>query len=437
MSAWSSRTPSAVARPSFHDRRRRPSGRRRPLEHGRRRRPMRRRGSARHRGPGPGRRTRPSPGPHPPARRSPGRSRPPAPCRHGRAGAAATAAPAARPAPPRVARPRPPSGQPEPLGQLAVAREPGERIVRPSQLPPSDTPYAAENSAASGPSTSRTSAARPGERGALVPVGVRVLAGREAAVGRPQLAEQVVERACRRGQVPGVRRQRPGVQVHARQLGVVVEHLLEVRDEPRGVGCVAVEPAAELVADATGRHRVQAPPRNRKRSRVPRRRVPAEEGLDRHRLGELGRPSPAAVDGVEGSLDGRGGTGPATSAGRQAVHRGTARLPLRQRLDQPGARPQDLVPLLRPCEPDRVQDLPERRHAVARRVREVGAAVERAAVRRQEHAHRPAALPRQRLDRAHVDLVQVRALLAVHLDRDEVGVEQRGRAPRPRTTPAP
>ena len=47
------------------------------------------------------------------------------------------------------------------------------------------------------------------------------------------------------------------MQVHARELGVVVEHLLEVRHEPALVGGVSVEAAAELVADAAIRHLVE------------------------------------------------------------------------------------------------------------------------------------------------------------------------------------
>ena len=58
-------------------------------------------------------------------------------------------------------------------------------------------------------------------------------------------------------------------------------------------------------------------------------------------------------------------------------------------------------------------------------VREVRPAVERAALRRQEHRHRPAAAAGQRLHRAHVDLVEVGPLLAVDLDRDEAGVQER------------
>ena len=64
---------------------------------------------------------------------------------------------------------------------------------------------------------------------------------------------------------------------------------------------------------------------------------------------------------------------------------------------------------------------------LSRRRREVRAAPERLAVRRHEHRHRPPAVARERDDRVHVDPVDVRTLLAVDLDADEVLVHERGR----------
>ena len=58
--------------------------------------------------------------------------------------------------------------------------------------------------------------------------------------------------------------------------------------------------------------------------------------------------------------------------------------------------------------------------------REVGAAVERLQVRRQEHRHRPAALAGQQLHGGHVDLIEVGPFLAIDLDADEVLVEDAG-----------
>ena len=73
----------------------------------------------------------------------------------------------------------------------------------------------------------------------------------------------------------------------------------------------------------------------------------------------------------------------------------------------------------------RLQHLAEGGHAHPRLRREVGAAVERLAVGRQEHGHRPAAVPGSELDDGvHVDGVEVGPLLAVDLDVHEQPVHQ-------------
>ena len=56
---------------------------------------------------------------------------------------------------------------------------------------------------------------------------------------------------------------------------------------------------------------------------------------------------------------------------------------------------------------------------------EVGAAEEWLEGRGEEDAHRPAATAGQRLHRRHVDVVEVRALFAIDLDRHEIPVELR------------
>ena len=75
---------------------------------------------------------------------------------------------------------------------------------------------------------------------------------------------------------------------------------------------------------------------------------------------------------------------------------------------------------------DGLQDLIEARHAVSRPRRPVRAAEERLALGRQKNRHRPAAPPSHHLHRVHVNLIEVRPLLAVHLDTDEVFVQQPG-----------
>ncbi len=215
------------------------------------------------------------------------------------------------------------------------------------------------------------------------------------------------------------------MRVDAGELGVVVEHLLEVRDEPDRVGRVAVEAAAELVVDPAVGHRIETAPRDGERTRVPGRGRAPEEVLDRHRLGELGSASPPAVRGIEARLD--RGRRRVEECPRRRVAGRRAGLLLDERVDEPRAGREDLEWLVAPGSGDPGENLAERRHPVGRLRREVGPAVERLAVGREEEAHRPAALAGHRLDRGHVDLVQVRSLLAVDLHRDEVPVQVLGR----------
>ena len=75
---------------------------------------------------------------------------------------------------------------------------------------------------------------------------------------------------------------------------------------------------------------------------------------------------------------------------------------------------------------DRVEDPHEAGHARAVVGREVRAAEERTTVGVEEHRHRPAAAAGHRLDRLHVDGVDVGALLAVDLHVHEALVHDRG-----------
>ena len=62
--------------------------------------------------------------------------------------------------------------------------------------------------------------------------------------------------------------------------------------------------------------------------------------------------------------------------------------------------------------------------AVAIVGREVGSAVKRLAVGKQENSHRPAAAAGHDLHGVHVDLVEIGTLFAIHFDADEVVVHQ-------------
>ena len=99
-----------------------------------------------------------------------------------------------------------------------------------------------------------------------------------------------------------------------------------------------------------------------------------------------------------------------------------------QALAQALAARADLLAVLAPGLGDRLQHLRPGGHPVAGLGREVGAAVERQLLGREEHVQRPAAVAGHALHGLHVERVDVGALLAVDLHAHEALVHQRGRA---------
>jgi hypothetical protein len=207
------------------------------------------------------------------------------------------------------------------------------------------------------------------------------------------------------------------LRVDAQQLALVVEHLLEVRDQPVRVGAVAVKAPAELIVDAPASHAVQ---RENDLLERPRRcavdRLGQEDRLQVRGRRKLGRAPEAAVGAVRLLHE----------LPRQAAERlgSLGTLPLRrrtlaQRLEDPVGLTLDHVALLRPDLGHRLDHVAPARPTVRRSGREVGAAEERATVRGAEDVQRPSAGTREPHDRLHVDLVDVGPLLAVHLDADE------------------
>ena len=140
---------------------------------------------------------------------------------------------------------------------------------------------------------------RPDVEEALLALGVGVEGGREPALRGAQLAEQEVGRLARDALAERVAGLPPPAHVEAEQLGVVVEHLLEVRHHPAGVDGVAGEAAGELVVHAAPGHRVAGLvdhlPRLRRAGPG---RVPEQE-LQHHRRRELGGAAEPAVLRVE------------------------------------------------------------------------------------------------------------------------------------------
>jgi hypothetical protein len=256
----------------------------------------------------------------------------------------------------------------------------------------------------------------------LLSLAVGVEGGVEAARRIGHLAADPVERLLGHAPHLGVPRRLPQVHAEAREERVVVEHLLEVRDEPFRIHRVAVEAAAGLVVDPAARHVEEGVAGDLEREGSPGPAPVPEEEVEGHRLRELRRSLEAAVPGVVARRQ------PARGAlEERSVERAARPQRLLLRGVKPphlGRRPRDVAALRRPGIGDRRQHAPEGRHPVPVLRRVVGPAVEGLSLGREEHRHRPAAVPRHRLHGLHVDGVDVRPFLAVDLDVDEPLVHQ-------------
>src|SRR4029077_18684101 len=93
--------------------------------------------------------------------------------------------------------------------------------------------------------------------------------------------------------------------VHREQRGVVVEHLLEMRNRPFGVDAVAAEPAAELTVDPSVGHARKRDRDDFQRALVAARCVAPETDPELERVWKLRRPAKASVDGAERPADAR------------------------------------------------------------------------------------------------------------------------------------
>ena len=208
----------------------------------------------------------------PRARRARGRSRRRGPCRRGRAAAGRRARRAASPGASAGISPR--------------------RTERPCSKGRSHSSWRS-------PSTASSSSAVHEYVRPSTPVRVRVLRRGEAALGQPQLAEHVLDRLLDDLAVAGLSGHRAAVEVRGGEQRVVVEHLLEVGDEPGRVDGVAMEAAADEVVHPAGRHPVEGRAGHRERALVAVSVRHAEQELE-HRGGrELRRAAEAAPLRVE------------------------------------------------------------------------------------------------------------------------------------------
>ena len=214
------------------------------------------------------------------------------------------------------------------------------------------------------------------------------------------------------------------MEVDPGQESVVIEHLLEVGDQPAVVDRVTGKPPAQVVVDPTRGHGVEGRGDHLEGRRVARRQEIAEQGLQTHGLGKLGCPTKAPPYRVVlgGKLEGRRVEGPL--GWRSVVGRNVGLASYSGR--QAATSVVEVGTSVGPGLTDRDENLGEGRHAAPRAVRPVGATMKGTSVGVAEHGHRPAAPTGQRGDSGHVDTVHVGPFFPVHLHVHESVVHQGG-----------
>ena len=207
------------------------------------------------------------------------------------------------------------------------------------------------------------------------------------------------------------------------QLGIVVEHFLEMRDQPSLVNRIAGKAATQMVMDAARPDASERQQHEVVETRFAHPVAGAPEQLEQRRVGEFRRSLDAAVDHIHHF-------GQARRIAVDERQRDLARCrrafgiaeSVAQRFDiGPDALGMRMVDV-----GDLLQNRAEARPSITGLLGEIGAAPERLAVRRQKHRQRPAARLTHRMQRGHVDLVDVRALFAIDLDGDEQIIHERG-----------
>ena len=204
------------------------------------------------------------------------------------------------------------------------------------------------------------------------------------------------------------------MEVDPQQLCVVIEHLLEMRHHPCRVDRVPGEATGELVVHAAARHRLAGSVDHLDRPLRPGTSVVAHEKLENHGRREFRRRAEAAVLRVISPSQTELGLVQFSCVDGTGSRRDRDRL---QGRHDARTRGQHLVLPFGPGLGSRGQQ-PQK--ALLGKVR---SGEEGLAGRSEQAGHRPAALAGHRGRCRHVDRVDIRALLTIHLDRHEGRVE--------------
>lgn len=245
-----------------------------------------------------------------------------------------------------------------------------------------------------------------------------------------------------------------GVEQVAGDLGLVVEHLLEVGHEPAGIDGVAMEAAAEVVVQAALDHVAQGFGGESQGfasglgGATALERGDAEQEVDIAGARKFRCAAEAAVGGVEALVEvgetafegiagrfvqggwrgGRGRGGGRGRAGAAGVGDGggAVGVVVAQRGEHAVGLGDEIGAFVPPGTGDGGEQAGEAAPALTVLGREVGAAEEGLQVGGKKDVERPAARAGAGLDVGHVDAVDVGAFLAVEFHRDEIAIELGG-----------
>ncbi len=262
----------------------------------------------------------------------------------------------------------------------------------------------------------------PHEERSLLPLAIRILSAGEASFGCHHFAQHPLATLAGNACEAFLSRNQVGLEVRGNQERVVVQHLLEVRDQPALVRAVAVKTAPELVVDTPAGHLVQG-----KRHLVQRILGTGPQVMTQHdaqvprvwKFGRLAEPTPHDVVVLAQHLEG------VVQATRVDLGVAICAALARDLLGQSFSLLLDLALVGGPGPGEVSQHVRESRPAMGAERREIRAPKEGPAVGRQKNTHGPAPGPGHPLHGLHVDLIQVRTFFPVDFDVDEVLVHQR------------
>ena len=257
---------------------------------------------------------------------------------------------------------------------------------------------------------------RPDVELALLAFGIRIERSGERALTCRHFAREPVYGLPRALPIERRVEARVGDGKQLEKLRVVVEHFLEMRDEPALVDRIARETAAEMVVDAALADVMKRNIDGAEIAGLAGAQAGAPQKFEQCRLRKFRRAARAAIDRIDDAAELLCGVVEFGGADRHP-----ARLARRafEPLHQRRAVLLDLLRLFAEQPRDLAQHIDKSGPAVTRRWRKIRAAPDRLAAGRQKHGQRPAALLAEMMQRRHVDLVDVRPLFAIDLDVDE------------------